>query len=119
MHQSIPLGMTLILLTHSTGRLLFPVNQSIHHIPPSQAVWNLGVTIDNHATFSDRVASVSLLCRFALFNIRKINLFLTQHELRPSNRCTNIGGDTASDDPERRGTSGLQTTESGPTLSHC
>ena len=35
--------------------------------------------MDDQLTFTDHIASVSLSCRFALFNIRKNSPYLTQH----------------------------------------
>uniref|UniRef100_A0A8C6L387 Reverse transcriptase domain-containing protein n=1 Tax=Nothobranchius furzeri TaxID=105023 RepID=A0A8C6L387_NOTFU len=48
-------------------------------LAPSKAVRNLGVVIDEHLSFKDLVASVARSCRFALYNIRKIRPYLTQH----------------------------------------
>uniref|UniRef100_A0A8C6P425 Reverse transcriptase domain-containing protein n=1 Tax=Nothobranchius furzeri TaxID=105023 RepID=A0A8C6P425_NOTFU len=49
------------------------------YLAPSKSVRNLGVVIDEHLTFKDHVASVAHSCRFALYNIRKIRPYLTQH----------------------------------------
>ncbi|XP_070402416.1 uncharacterized protein [Nothobranchius furzeri] len=72
-----------------TELLVIPAKPSIQHnisiqndflsLAPSKAVRNLGVVIDEHLTFKDHVASVARSCRFALYNIRKIRPYLTQH----------------------------------------
>uniref|UniRef100_A0A8C6K7T1 Reverse transcriptase domain-containing protein n=1 Tax=Nothobranchius furzeri TaxID=105023 RepID=A0A8C6K7T1_NOTFU len=72
-----------------TDLLVIPAKPSIQHnisiqndflsLTPSKAVRNLGVVIDEHLTFKDHVASVARSCRFALYNIRKIRPYLTQH----------------------------------------
>ncbi len=46
---------------------------------PSSSVRNLGVIFDDQLTFKDHIAKTARSCRFALHNIRKIRLFLTQH----------------------------------------
>uniref|UniRef100_A0A8C6Q8Q4 Reverse transcriptase domain-containing protein n=1 Tax=Nothobranchius furzeri TaxID=105023 RepID=A0A8C6Q8Q4_NOTFU len=72
-----------------TELLVIPAKPSIQHnisiqndflsLAPSKAVRNLGVVIDEHLTFEDHVASVACSCHFALYNIRKIRPYLTQH----------------------------------------
>src|SRR4029434_3279683 len=69
--------------------LVFPAKQAIHRnidvnidslsLSPSTAARNLGVIINDQITFIDHNASVSRLCRFALFNIRKIRPYLTKY----------------------------------------
>jgi len=67
--------------------LVFPAKQAIYHniqigslsLVPSKTTKNLGVIIDDQLTFTDHIASVSRSCRFALYNIRKIRLYLTQY----------------------------------------
>ncbi len=39
---------------------------------------NLGVVIDDHLSFTDHIATMTRSCRFALYNIRKIRLFLSE-----------------------------------------
>ena len=48
-------------------------------LAPSKAARNLGVIIDDQLTFTDHIASISRLCCFALFNIRKIRPYLTPY----------------------------------------
>ncbi|KAG7473975.1 hypothetical protein MATL_G00101630 [Megalops atlanticus] len=72
-----------------TELLVIPAKPSMHHsislklvsntLKPSKVARNLGVMIDDQLSFSDHVASVSWLCRFARYNIRKIRPYLTQY----------------------------------------
>ena len=74
-----------------TELMVFPAKQAIHHnisinidslsLVPSKTARNLGqeTIIDDQLTFTDHIASVSRSCRFALYNIRKIRLYLTQY----------------------------------------
>ncbi|KAL2086981.1 hypothetical protein ACEWY4_018040 [Coilia grayii] len=48
-------------------------------IAPNKVAKNLGVVIDDRLSFSDHIASVARSCRYALYNIRKIRLYLTQY----------------------------------------
>ncbi len=48
-------------------------------ITPSKPAKNLGVMIDDQLTFSDHIAKTARSCRFALFNIKKIRPFLSEH----------------------------------------
>src|SRR4029434_8835670 len=85
--------------------------------------------IDDQLTFTSHIASVSRSCRFALYNIRKIRLYLTQYATRTScpNGPAGLRGETTTDDPERGGASGVHPTEKGtrhpathsPPLSAC
>uniref|UniRef100_A0A8C1N7E5 Reverse transcriptase domain-containing protein n=1 Tax=Cyprinus carpio TaxID=7962 RepID=A0A8C1N7E5_CYPCA len=66
-----------------TELLVVPANPSFHHnftiqlgtstITPSM------VLIDDQLTFSDHIAKTVRSCRFALFNIKKIRPFLSEH----------------------------------------
>ncbi len=49
-------------------------------ITPSKTARNLGVMIDDQLTFSDHIAKTAWSCRFALFNIKKIRPFLSEHK---------------------------------------
>ncbi len=72
-----------------TELLVVSANPSLHHnftfqlgsstITPSKTARNLGVVIDDKLNFSDHIAKTARSCRFALYNIRKIRLFLSEH----------------------------------------
>ncbi len=49
-------------------------------IIPSTSVRNLGVIFDDQLSFKVHIAKTARSCRFALHNIRKIRLFLTEHD---------------------------------------
>ncbi|XP_068569107.1 uncharacterized protein [Cebidichthys violaceus] len=46
-------------------------------VTPTRTERNLGVTLDDQLSFSANIASVTRSCRFLLYNIRRILLFLT------------------------------------------
>ncbi|XP_071374645.1 uncharacterized protein, partial [Centroberyx affinis] len=46
---------------------------------PTKSARNLGVMIDDQLTFKEHVTSVTRSCRFALYNIRKIRPYLSEH----------------------------------------
>ncbi len=64
-------------------------NPSFHHnftfqlgsstITPSKTARNLGVVIDDKLNFSDHIIKTARSCRFALYNIKKIRPFLSEH----------------------------------------
>ncbi len=72
-----------------TELLVVSANPSLHHnftfqlgsstITPSKTARNLGVVIDDKLNFSDHIAKTAQSCRFALYNIRKIRPFLSEH----------------------------------------
>ncbi len=72
-----------------TELLVVSANPSLHHnftfqlgsstITPSKTARNLGVVIDDKLNFSDHIAKTVRSCRFALYNIRKIRPFLSEH----------------------------------------
>ncbi len=72
-----------------TELLVVSTNPSLHHnftfqlgsstITPSKTARNLGVVIDDKLNFSDHIAKTAWSCRFALYNIRKIRPFLSEH----------------------------------------
>ncbi|XP_051739780.1 calcium and integrin-binding family member 2 isoform X1 [Ctenopharyngodon idella] len=72
-----------------TELLVFPANPTLNHdfsiqlgtssITPSNLARNLGVILDYQLTFKDHIAKTTRSCRFALYNIRKIRPFLTEH----------------------------------------
>ncbi len=72
-----------------TELLVVPANPSFLHnftiqlgtstITPSKTARNLGIMIDDQLTFSDHIAKTARSCRFALFNIKKIRPFLSEH----------------------------------------
>ncbi len=72
-----------------TKLLVVSANPSLHHnftiqlgtstITPSKTARNFGVMIDDQLIFSDHIAKTAQSCRFALFNIRKIRPFLSEH----------------------------------------
>ncbi|KAK3560224.1 hypothetical protein QTP86_002099, partial [Hemibagrus guttatus] len=55
--------------------LAISLNNSM--ISPSATAHNLGVTMDNHLSFSSHVTNVTRSCRFLLYNIRRIRPFLS------------------------------------------
>ncbi|KAK9976737.1 hypothetical protein ABG768_021940, partial [Culter alburnus] len=72
-----------------TELLVIGANPTLHHnlsvqlgsstITPSRTARNLGVVMDDCLTFTDHVATTTRSCRFALYNIRKIRPFLSEH----------------------------------------
>ncbi len=62
---------------------------SLHHnftfqissstVTPSKTARNLGVVIDDQLTFSNHITKTARSCRFALYNIKKIRPFLSEH----------------------------------------
>ncbi len=72
-----------------TELLVVPSNPSLHHnvtfqlgtstITPSKTARNFGVVIDDQLTFSNHIVKTAWSCRFALFNIKKIKPFLSEH----------------------------------------
>ncbi len=48
-------------------------------ITPSKTARNLGVVIDDSLNFSDHITKTAWSCRFALYNIKKIRPFLSEH----------------------------------------
>ncbi len=72
-----------------TELLVVSANPSFHYnftiqldtstITPSKTAKDLGDMIDDKLTFSDHVAKTGRPCRFALFNIKKIRPFLSEH----------------------------------------
>ncbi len=57
----------------------FPIQLGTSIITPSTSVRNLGVIFDDQLTFKEHIAKTARSCRFALYNIRKIRPFLTEH----------------------------------------
>ncbi len=72
-----------------TELLVVSANPSLHHnftfqlgsstITSSKTAKNLGDVIDDKLNFSDYIAKTARSCRFALYNIRKIGPFLSEH----------------------------------------
>ncbi len=72
-----------------TELLVVSANPSLHHnftfqlgsstITSSKTARNLGVVIDDKLNFSDHIAKTARSGRFALYNIRKISPFLSEH----------------------------------------
>ncbi len=72
-----------------TELLVVSANPSLHHnftfqlgsstIISSKTARNLGVVINDKLNFSDHIAKTARSCRFALYNIRKIRPFLSEH----------------------------------------
>lgn len=50
-----------------------------NNLLPTNSARNLGVMIDDQLTFKVHVASIARSCRFALYNIKKIRPYLTEH----------------------------------------
>ncbi len=48
-------------------------------ITPSKTSRNLGVVIDDKLNFTDHITKTARSCRFALYNIKKIRPFLSEH----------------------------------------
>ena len=46
---------------------------------PAKSAWNLGVMIDDQLTFKVNVASIARLYQFALYKIRNIRPYLSEH----------------------------------------
>ncbi len=73
-----------------TELLVVSANPSLHHnfsihlvsstITPSRTARNLRVVIDDQLSFTDHIATTAWSCRFALYNIRKIRLFLSEQD---------------------------------------
>ncbi len=71
-----------------TELLVVSANPSLHHnfsiqlgsstITPSRTARKLRVLIDDQLSFTDHIATTARSCRFALYNIRKIRLFLSE-----------------------------------------
>ncbi len=71
-----------------TELLVVSANPSLHHnlsiqlgsstITPSRTARNPVVVIDDQLSFTDLIATMARSCRFALYNIRKIILFLSE-----------------------------------------
>ncbi len=72
-----------------TELLVVSANPSFHHnftfqlgsstIAPSKTARNLGVVIDDKLNFTDHITKTARSCRFALYNIKKIGPFLSEH----------------------------------------
>ncbi len=72
-----------------TELLVVSANPSLHHnftfqlgsstITSSKTARNLGVVIDDKLNFSDHITKTARACRFALYKIRKIRPFLSEH----------------------------------------
>ncbi len=71
-----------------TELLVVSANPSLHHnftfqlgssTITSKTARNLWVVIDDKLNFSDHIAKTARSCRFALYNIRKIRPFLSEH----------------------------------------
>ncbi len=72
-----------------TELLVVSANPSFHHnftfqlgswtITPSKTARNLGVVIYDKLNFSDHITKTARFCRFALYNIKKIRAFLSEH----------------------------------------
>ncbi len=57
------------------------MNNSVRHINHNsfKTARNLEIVIDDQLTFSDHIAKTARSCRFALFKIKKIRPFLSEH----------------------------------------
>ncbi len=66
-----------------SANLLFHLNFTFQlgssTITPSKTARNLGVVIDDKLNFSDHITKTARSCRFALYNIKKIRPFLSEH----------------------------------------
>ncbi len=72
-----------------TELLVVSANPSFHHnftfqlgsstITPSKTDRNIGVVIDDKLNFTDHITKSARSCRFALYNIKKIRSFLSEH----------------------------------------
>ncbi len=69
----------LVVLSNPSFHHNFTIQLGTSTITPSKTAKNLGVMIDDQLTFSDHVAKTARSCRFALFNIKKIRPFLSEH----------------------------------------
>ncbi len=57
----------------------FTIQLGKSNITPSKTARNLGDMVDDQMTFLDHIAKTTWSCRFALFNIKKIRPFLSEH----------------------------------------
>ncbi len=80
-HLQLNLAKTELLVVPATPTLQhdFSIQLGTSIITPSTSVRNLGVIFDDQLTFKEHIAKTARSCRFALHNIRKIRLFLTEH----------------------------------------
>ncbi|XP_058603600.1 uncharacterized protein LOC131522248 [Onychostoma macrolepis] len=80
-HLQLNLAKTELLVLPATPTLQhdFTIQLGSSTITPSTSVRNLGVIFDDQLTFKDHIAKTARSCRFALYNIRKIRPFLTEH----------------------------------------
>ncbi len=72
-----------------TELLVVSADPSFHHnftfllgsstITPSKTARNLGVVIDDKLNLTDHITKTARSCRFALYNIKKIRPFLSEH----------------------------------------
>ncbi len=72
-----------------TELLVVSANPSFHHnftfqlgsstITPSKKARYLGVVTDDKLNFTDHITKTARFCRFALYNIKKIRPFLSEH----------------------------------------
>ncbi len=80
-HLQLNLAKTELLVVPATPALQHDITIQLGSstIAPSSSVRNLGVIFDDQLTFKEHIAKTARSCRFALHNIRKIRLFLTEH----------------------------------------
>ncbi len=64
---------------HHLQQFHHPVRLINHNCSPTKTVRNLGVVIDDQLTFPDHIAKMARSCRFALFDIKNIRPFLSEH----------------------------------------
>ncbi len=83
-HLQLKLAKTelLVVLANPSFHLNFTFQLGSSKITPSKTARNLGVVIDDKLNFSDHITKTARSCRFALYNIKKIRPFLSEHATR-------------------------------------
>ncbi len=69
----------LVVSSNTSFHQNFSIRLGTSTITSSKTARNLGVLIDDQLNFSDHIAKTTRSCRFALFNIKKIRPFLSEH----------------------------------------
>ncbi len=80
-HHQLNLAMAelLVVPANPSFNYNFTIQLGTSTITPSKTARNLGFVNDDQLTFSDHITKTARSCRFALFNIKKIRPFLSEH----------------------------------------
>ena len=80
-HLQLNLSKTELLVITASPSIQRQINIQLdsNQLLPTKSARNLGVMIDDQLTFKPHVASIARSCRFALYNIRKIRPYLSEH----------------------------------------